>query len=108
MKVSNLTAGKQLDSLVARERDSLAAYVERLRGCLSAAYYKIPFDDGLAIKIGDILDESPTTSLADRDKRIRDEVIEECAACCTDVSSFGNWGINFAKAIRLLKGNKDD
>ena len=86
-----------------RERDSLAAYVDRLReailGDVNGIKWKTP-----AITL---IEETPSTSLADRDKRVRNEVIDEAEAVIRkwwdEDILMGMCGA--IEAIRSLKGD---
>jgi hypothetical protein len=63
---------------IARERDEMAAYSKKLQQHLSEAYRYLPYDSGLAVKIGNLIDEDVSHSLAEHDAKVEEETIEEC------------------------------
>jgi len=85
-----------------QERDELADYVERLRdgikfllsflpladvpkGLDPTFYFTLDYEKDVKLtekarRIDNLLDESQSTSLAEHDKRVRDEVIDECVS----------------------------
>jgi len=85
------------------ERDELANYVERLRDSIHSIRLigdnlvgTITFES--TPPLFDVVKEAPSTSLAEHDKRVRDEVIDECAEL-----AFYDRHVKLSDKIRALK-----
>lgn len=85
--------------LLRKENAELKSYVERLRKFIKHLTMTQTIDDDCEHNAAMLWQESPSTSITEHDKQLRDEVIEECV-----MSIVGHdYSEEVQKAIRSLK-----